>query len=173
MQAFYAAGDEDSEPLKRHFLSMNRIKHHMKRNQLTQERLAELIGQTQGQVSRKINQNTFDLNELQQVARAIGVQAWELLDGTEHLTKLTDDELSVLGDYRELKSRPEFHVLTKTERLLIRAFRNIDAESKVSRLAEIANEAFPESPGHSEAPPSQQALSAGDPQSNPSDELNP
>lgn len=87
-----------------------RIKEILLQKGMTQVALAKAWGKAKTYVNRKINENEredgtvdrFNLAQLFDVARILGVSPWELVEGAQEAEKLTDQERVVLRAYRTM-----------------------------------------------------------------------
>lgn len=122
-----------------HSFGMNRIQEHLDRLEITQTQLGEMIGQTQGQVSRKANESRgcFNLRELRLISAAIGVPVSELVDAP--------------GDSANIVSLPASLELTDQERELVAMYRQFSRglqqhfykEFKFATPSELAQKELP------------------------------
>ena len=83
------------------------IKYYRKERQMTQEKLAELTGLTQGQIVR-IEQGKTDigLEQIEIFAKALGVKPYELLPEDWRPDQLTPEEKKFIDMLRKSKEAP-------------------------------------------------------------------
>jgi transcriptional regulator with XRE-family HTH domain len=92
----------------------NSIKEIRKRKGVTQVQLAKMIGVSQGAIHKlETGQRGFDLNWMQKIAKALDIEAWELLP-KDMQPNISPEEQEILRTIRKIKSSNEVTSTTKT-----------------------------------------------------------